>query len=148
MNKSVCAPWIYTYLLMHLFIRAQWESHLSAKLWRSAATRWLGRSHSCLDLRWLLPDSDSSGTSSPHPPWYNKTPVGLTVLFEVALALPSDCDCGSCINTWSTSVGQVCHPSSSPQSPSPQLEKTCGGRLGKNARCPRWSLPTVRRHYV
>lgn len=46
-------------------------------------------------------------------------------------------------NTWSTSVGPVCHPSSSQQSPSPRLEKTCGGRLGMNARCPRWLLPTV-----
>lgn len=136
MNKL---EWIYTYLSMNLFMRAQQESHLSSRLWRSAATRWLGRSHSCPDPHWLSPGSDSSGTSSPRPPWYTKTPLGLTVFFEEALALWL----WLVQNTWSTSVGQVCHPGSSPQSPSPRLEKTCEGTLGKSARCPRWSLPTV-----
>lgn len=62
-------------------MRAQRDSHLSSELWRSAAARSPGRSHSCLDPRWWSPGSDSSGTSSPHPPWYNKTPMELTVLF-------------------------------------------------------------------
>lgn len=89
MNKL---EWIYTYLSMNLFMRAQWKSHLSSRLWRSAANHWLGRFHSCLDLHWLSPGSDSSDTSSPHPPWYNKTPMGLTFFFEVALALLNGCD--------------------------------------------------------
>lgn len=66
------------YLSMNSFMRAQWESHLSSKLWRSVATRWLGTSRSCLDPHWLLPGSDSSGTSSPHPPWYTTTPTRLS----------------------------------------------------------------------
>lgn len=63
---------------MNAFMRAQWESHLSLNLWRSVATRWLGTSHSCLDPHWLLPGSDSSGTSSPHPPWYATTSIWLS----------------------------------------------------------------------
>lgn len=76
-------------------MRAQRDSHLSSELWRSAAARSPGRSHSCLDPRWWSPGSDSSGTSSPHPPWYNKTPMELTVLFgflEVELLRVCNCD--------------------------------------------------------
>lgn len=140
---------IYIYLSMNLFMRTQWESHLSSRLWRSVATHWLGRSHSCLDPHWLSPGSDSSGTSLPHPPWYNKSPVRLSVVFDVALVLVSDCDYGSC-KIPETPASVRCaipvFPHSHHLPASKRLSKTDRKRAlnVQDGRCPLWIYTLIR----